>query len=372
MSQLDCHRGRFDDPEDRVTPNAVFMPPHPRLESLAEVGEFGLIQKLHRWFGKSRQSVLTGMGDDAAVIQPDPKRSLLVTTDLLVEQVHFDLTFQSLKDVGFRAAVANLSDIAAMGGIPLYILVALAIPPRFALSDIQNFYKGLMHPCQRYGVQLVGGDTSSSRRDLFITVVVMGKTTGKLSLQRSGAQVGDFIYVTGTLGDSRAGLQILKGSLHKRMSHSPTNTEQYLMRRHMRPTPRIVWGQMLANHQLATSAIDISDGFSGDLRHICAASRVGAVIWSQALPLSSHLRSYAMTTHQNPVNLALAGGEDYELIFTVPSQFQRKIAIWAKKLKVPITCVGEIKPRSWELKLKLSEGIYRQLPVESYDHFRGC
>ena len=338
--------------------------------SLLGLGEFGLIQSLQRQFGKTGRSVLKGIGDDTAIIQPAPHSSLLLTTDLLTEGIHFDLHFQTLEDVGYKTAVANLSDIAAMGGTPLYLLISLAIPKIHQALSVQLLYKGIMGICKIHGVQLIGGDTSGSRRDLMITGTLVGQVKPQHALKRCGAQVGDRIYVTGTLGDSRAGLAILQKRFRSSSTTPLTKTEKFLVKRHLRPIPRLEVGQALAQHPMATAAIDISDGFSGDIHHLCQASGVGALIWEESIPLSGSCSRYCIQHKLNPIQFALAGGEDYELAFTSPPKFHHKLIRLAEKLALPITCIGEIQPQAFGVQLKQRGGRNRNLLQTSFNHFQ--
>ena len=349
------------------------MPLRSSRTSLHRIGEFGLIRSLRRHFGRTGHSVLRGIGDDAAVIRPPANRLLLLSTDLMAEGIHFDLTTAAFEDIGYKAAAANLSDIAAMGGVPQHLLVAVAIPGSCGSSEIERLYRGLMHACRLYGVELVGGDTSASRLGLFIGVTVTGFAKPGQLLTRDGAHTGDLLYVTGTLGDSLAGMNILRtrnrgkrgagGGQH--MSHL-----RYLIERHLRPTPRIEEGHLLATHHLATAAIDLSDGLAGDLVHVCEESRVGAEIEIAALPLSPACRSYAAAHRLDPAHLALTGGEDYELLFTVSPGNRAKLNQLAQRARYRFSCIGTIRPKGFGLRVKHRNGSSRRLTVASYQHFR--
>ena len=344
------------------------------VRSLADLGEFNLIQDIRKTFGQTGRSVIKGIGDDAALLRPHPGQAFLVTTDLLVEGIHFDLNLESFEDVGYRAAVANLSDIAAMGGIPQYLLVAIAVPGRHTSSELSAFYRGLMAPCQQHGVELVGGDTSSSHQGIFLSITLIGRIDPKLAIGRKRAQVGDLIYVTGTLGDSLSGLKILQATATKR-SRRGTKTqrskmERFLINRHLRPTPRMQVGRLLAEHRLATAAIDISDGLSGDLIHICRESRVGAELEAEALPISESCRVYAMQHGARSLDLALTGGEDYELLFTVSPRKQRKLERLIRGVGIQVTRIGMIRPKQSGMRLRFATGRSRQLNEDSYQHFR--
>lgn len=341
-----------------------------RSRSLQNLGEFGLIREIRNRFGKVGRSIIKGIGDDAAVIRPTPGSTLLVSTDLFIEGIHFHLGFQSLFDVGYRATASNLSDIAAMGGCPQYLLVALAIPDHLSLSGIRKLYRGLMHPCQFHGVELIGGDTSSSQSGIFVSLTILGRGESGHELKRGGAQVGDLVYVTGTLGDSRAGLHILQSRYQQSRGQRKKPYEQFLIKRHLRPIPRIHLGRLLAKQRLAKAAIDLSDGLSGDLRHLCEESKVGVELWAKAIPLSSQFRAYAAQERLDSLQLALMGGEDYELLFTISPRNQNTLRHASKALDLPITCIGEIKAKGFGIRLKLEDGLYRQIPIQSYDHFR--
>ena len=333
--------------------------------------EFKLIRALKRHYGAPTARVVRGIGDDAAVIMPRRTDRYLLTTDLLAEGVHFDRATAAFADVGFRAAAANLSDIAAMGGIPEFLLVALAIPRDGTVRHVEQLYAGLMAACRPHRVRLIGGDTSASKDGWFIGITLVGSAGAKRILYRSGAKAGDDLYVTGTLGDSRAGLGLMQRVRGKGQGRSLSpGHRQFLVLRHLRPTARIREGQWLANSGWATSAIDLSDGLSGDLRHVCAESRVGANIELSALPISSACRRYALSVKQDPATLALAGGEDYELLFTVSARHRARFTRASAQRRFQMTRVGTITTAKEGLRMTLPDGRRRPLPIISYEHFR--
>ena len=336
-------------------------------DSLKTIGEFGLIRQLKQQWSTSSPWIVKGIGDDAAILKARQGQQLLISTDVLIEGVHFDLAYQTPKDVGWRAGVANLSDIAAMGGTPLYLLVSMAMPARIPPQNIRELYRGLQAACGPYTVELIGGDTSSSPSHIFLSLTIVGSVQANRALTRSRAEVGDRIYVTGTLGDSNAGLRILQ-TQHLRSS-SPSAVEKFLTRRHVRPTPRIHVGQLLADRNLAHAAIDLSDGLSSDVGHVCEESQVGAEIRGKALPLSSQLRAFAQRNNLDPMELALQGGEDYELLFTAPAKHHQKVLTVSKQTKVPIACIGEIQPKIFGQQFEPSEGRKQKLAKKSFAHF---
>lgn len=346
------------------------MPRRSSPGSLRNLGEFGFIERIVRRVGRARRPVVRSIGDDAAVVSLGSRHLLLLTVDLLIEHVHFSRPGVRMQDVGYKAAVSNFSDIAAMGGAPQFALTAVAAPPKTAVKEMDALYAGLLEACRRYGVQLLGGDTSASPRDLFLSVTVTGTAPGGRIMTRDRARVGDGIYVTGTIGDSCAGLQLLQSASRQRVAGGAGRRHaRFLIRRHVRPAARVREGQFLLRHRLATAAIDLSDGLSGDLRHLCRESRVGAEIEAASLPLSAACRWFAGRTRKDPAALALAGGEDYELLVTVPRSVCRRMERLARRERVTVTRIGTIRPRRFGIQLKLASGRLRQLTPSSFQHF---
>ena len=346
------------------------MASRPRRKAISTINEFDLIRALQRRYRSDGHGVLLGIGDDAAVIASEPRRSLLFTTDLLAEGVHFDLATASFVDLGFRAATANLSDIAAMGGTPEYMLVSLAMPQSASKVQVEQMYRGLMTACRPHGVRLIGGDTSASATGWFLNIMLVGSAPAHEVLLRSGSKPGDTLYVTGTLGDSRAGLQLLQHSPRRSRPSISSRHRRLLVARHLRPTARIREGCWLARGRWATSAIDISDGLSGDLRHLCESSHVGVDLDLSMLPISPACRAYALGLKQDPAMLALAGGEDYELLFTVPSRRSARFEQATRAHRIHVTRVGSMLPRGRGLHIIMPSGRRQPLPVVSYEHFR--
>lgn len=336
--------------------------------------EFALIRELKNQFAHHVPGLIQGIGDDAAVLEVVSPIWWHLTADLLAEGVHFDLRSSTLESIGYRAAMANLSDLAAMGAAPRYLLISLAIPQQVSQSHIYDFYRGLMKACRPYDVALIGGDTSGSKTGLFLSITLLGTTTRRRALFRHGAQVGDQLYVSGTLGDSLAGLRLLthdtcSRSSEKKRSRLSRLHRQFLIRRHLQPTARVAEGQWLNNRRLASAAIDLSDGLSGDLRHLCEESGVGAEVDIDNLPLSSACRAYAKACGISPVQLAITGGEDYELLFTVSPRSRHPLERQARARGYRLTRIGTIRPKRFGIQMT-SQGRTQPLPQTSYEHFR--
>lgn len=328
--------------------------------------EFGLIRRLQAQAAKPDRQVALGIGDDTAILKTSPTEWTLMTTDLLAEGVHFDLATSSCEDIGYRAAIANLSDIAAMGGTPVHA--------RRHCHSVDLFHHANPTTLPRHDAGLRPISSLPGRRrhlrikhGLFLSITLTGVVRPGHALLRSEARVGDRLYVTGTLGDSRAGL----GLLSSRRQHSFASTHRrFLLARHHRPSARIAEGQWLVKHGLSEAAIDLSDGLTGDLRHICEHSHVGADVLADALPISPACRAYAAARRIAPQELALQGGEDYELLFTVPADRQARFDRLAGNTTFRFTCIGTITPKRSGLRLRTQQGLTGALPLISYEHFR--
>jgi len=339
------------------------------------IGEFELIQRLRnatRIPRAVRRAILTGIGDDAAVLQTQPGRLLLATTDVLAERVHFDLAYTTYRQLGYKAAMANLSDIAAMGGTPRFVLVALALTPRQTPRDILALYAGIAAACRPADAAVVGGDTSASRTGLFLSVAVLGEAAPGAVLRRSTAHAGDRLYVTGTLGDAQAGLDILRArTAGRRGRGTNARAAAYLTGRHLSPTARLRDARRLADAHLAGAAIDLSDGLAGDVRHICEESRVGCLIDTRRIPLSAPLIAYARARRRDPLAYALSGGEDYELLFTVPPANVPRVETLIRRGLLRATLIGSITPARRGLRIIDADGSVRPLTATGYEHRLG-
>ncbi|QDY41194.1 thiamine-phosphate kinase [Candidatus Pantoea soli] len=319
-------------------------------------GEFELIARYFNRVTSSRRDVEKGIGDDCALLNLPEKQTLAISTDTLVAGVHF-LRDIHPADLGYKALAVNLSDLAAMGADPAWLTLALTLP-EVDERWLAAFSDSLFELLDYYDMQLIGGDTT--RGPLSLTLGIHGLVPVGRALKRSGARPGDWIFVTGTLGDSAAGLALLQH--HQRLSDPAVH--EALIKRHLRPMPRILQGQALRN--LATSAIDLSDGLISDLGHILAASRVGARLNLETLPLSAALHDHFEP--EQVLRWALSGGEDYELCFTVPEVNRGALDVALGHLGVPYTCIGQIAPEGEGLTL-LENGKPRRFNHKGFDHF---
>jgi thiamine-monophosphate kinase len=281
---------------------------------------------------------------------------------MLLEGVHFDLATTDLYSLGWKCAAVNLSDIAAMGGAPRFCLTALGIPPALMVEDIREFYRGVYACLKKFGTALVGGDTCRSGKDFVITVTVLGEAGAKQVLSRSGARPGDGIFVTGTLGDSGAGFELLRSAERGARNRKPECRN--LIEKHLKPFPRVAEGRKLALSGVASAMIDLSDGLSSDLAHICEESGVGAEVFAGQIPLSRALRSLK-TLRRPALEYALSGGEDYELLFTVPPGKANKL----KTLGIAAKQIGAV-TRGRSVVLIGEDGRKAPLRPSGYDHFR--
>ena len=290
--------------------------------SLADLGEFGLINHITKYFKIENASTVTGIGDDAAVLDASKKQTL-VTTDLLIEGVHFDLSYMPLKHLGYKAVMVNLSDVYAMNGVAEQITVSIAVSNRFPLEAIEELYSGIQLACETYKVDLVGGDTTSSTKGILISVTAIGKVEKEDIVLRSGAKETDLIVVSGDLGAAYLGLQVLERE--KQVFNVDPNNQPdldsytYLIERQLKPEARRDVAGFLKELAIKpTAMIDISDGLSSEIMHICSQSKVGCKIYEEKLPLDPQVISACEEFNIDSTMVALSGGEDYELLFTVP------------------------------------------------------
>jgi len=311
--------------------------------------EIQIIEDIRKWCTHRSRDVIKGIGDDTAVIRMGNK-SLLITSDMMLEGVHFDLSLITPFQLGYKFLAINISDIHAMGGVPSYFFISLGLPESTTNRFIKELYSGIIKIAERYDINIVGGDTCRSVSGLVLSGTLIGY--GKRIIRRSGARVGDRIYVTGTLGDSSAGLYLLKRRRKRIYNLSSKIAEVNLMKRHLLPEP-----VSISESKGINAMIDISDGLLIDLWRMCDESRVGAVIYKEKIPLSEGLRKVCRKFRLDPYSYALKGGEDYVLLFTSPEE-SRKDAY----------CIGEIVKKGRYIIDEKNKKI--RMRPEGYDHFR--
>lgn len=334
---------------------------------ISQLGEFGLIDRLTEGLKPVNSSTLKGVGDDCAVVSY-PDTDVLVSTDLLVEGVHFDLTYVPLKHLGYKAAVVNFSDLYAMNATPRQITVGLAISSRFTVEHIEELYSGIRVACELYGVDLIGGDTTASRSGLVISVTCIGDAKKDNIVYRNGAKDTDLICVTGDLGAAYMGLQLLERE--KRVGQGEKDFQpdfagkEYLIERQLKPEARRDIIEEFAKHGIVpTSMMDISDGLSSELIHICKDSSVGCRVYEERLPIDYQTAVMAEEINMNLATAALNGGEDYELLFTVPLHLHDEI----KKIK-GVSVIGYITKPELGCALITRDGTEMELKAQGFNH----
>lgn len=290
---------------------------------ISQLGEFGLIDRLTEGLEKVNDSTDTAVGDDCAILHYPEDRDILVTTDLLLENVHFDLTYVPLKHLGYKAAVVNFSDVCAMNGTPRQITVSLGISKRFTVEHIEELYAGIRIACQYYNVDIVGGDTCASNQGLVISITCIGDAPKGTAVKRSGAHDTDLICVSGDLGAAYMGLQLLEREKVASAGQADFQPDfagkEYLVERQLKPEARLDIVKALHEKGIRpTSMIDVSDGLSSELLHLCKESHCGCRVYEDRIPIDYQTAVMAEELNMNLVTAALNGGEDYELLFTVP------------------------------------------------------
>jgi thiamine-monophosphate kinase len=337
--------------------------------TIDQLGEFGLIDHLTRRFNLSQPSSLKGIGDDAAVIRPDQDQRTIVSTDLLVEGVHFDLMYTPLRHLGYKAIIVNLSDIYAMNATPKQVTVSIAISSRFTVEAMDEIYEGIYHACQTYGVDLIGGDTTSSAKGLIISVTAIGEAPEEKIVYRNGAKEGNLVCVTGDLGAAFLGLQILEREkrlfLEDPDIQPDLDNQKYLVGRQLKPEARKEIIEYFEEIGLQpTAMMDLSDGLSSDMLHICRQSGVGCELHESRIPISEDAYDQALTFNMDPITCALNGGEDYELLFTIESEDETKLANHPY-----ISVIGQITSKAEGAVLLTKGGNKHNLTAQGWKHF---
>jgi thiamine-monophosphate kinase len=342
----------------------------PKLTEISQLGEFGLIDRLTKDLPHHNPSTVRSVGDDAAVLRYPGDVDELVTTDLLVEGIHFDLTYMPLKHLGYKAAVVNFSDIYAMNGHPRQIVVSLAISSRFAVEHLEELYAGVRLACDIYGVDLVGGDTTASRSGLVISITCIGEAAPDAVVTRDGAKDTDLICVSGDLGSAYMGLQLLErekvASKGIKDFQPEFGGKEYLIERQLKPEARRDIVTALAEAGIKpTAMMDISDGLSSELLHICKQSDTGCRIYEERIPIDYQTAIMAEELGMNLVTAALNGGEDYELLFTVPLSRHEDVS----KIK-GVSVIGHICKPEMGCAMVTRDGGEIELKAQGWNHWQ--
>jgi thiamine-monophosphate kinase len=297
---------------------------------IASLGEFGLIDHLTKNNETRNASTIVSIGDDAAIIDNFGKQTV-ISTDMLVEGIHFDLMYTPLKHLGYKSVISNLSDIYAMNATPTHITLSIAFSSRFSVEALDEFYEGVYAACEKYGVDLIGGDTTSSQKGFIISITAIGEVTPDKYVKRSTAQKGDLLCVSGFLGGAFLGLTILE---REKKVYSETGiqpdleNQTYIVGRLLKPEARKDIVEFLSDMEITpTAMIDVSDGLSSEILHICKQSNLGCVLYEEKIPIHEDARQYAYKLELDPTVCALSGGEDYELLFTMPQTDYEKLLL---------------------------------------------
>lgn len=333
---------------------------------ISDLGEFGLIDRITNKFKLRNQSTIKGIGDDAAVLEFKDKQ-LVVTTDLLTEGVHFNLMYTPLKHLGYKSIAVNVSDVVAMGATPSQVTVSLAVSSKFSVEAVDELYEGIYLACEAYGVDLVGGDTTTSLTGLTISVTAIGEAKPEDLVYRSGAKVTDLVCISGDLGGAYMGLHLLERE-NEVFKVNPAQQPMlegydYILARQLKPEARLDMLKVFSDLKIKpTSMIDISDGLSSELKHICKNSGVGAKIYEEKIPLDNQTKKMGNELNINPLVAALNGGEDYELLFTIPLADHDKV-----RNHPDITVIGHIVDASEGTLLVASGGTEIVLTAQGWD-----
>src|SRR3954464_3938147 len=336
---------------------------------ISSLGEFGLIDHLTKNFEIQNASTIVGIGDDAAVIDHYGKQTV-ITSDMLVEGIHFDLMYTPLKHLGYKSVIVNLSDVYAMNATPTHITLNIAFSNRFSVEALDEFYEGVYAACEMYGVDLVGGDTSSSQKGFIISVTALGEIAPDKIVKRSGAKKGDLICVSGDLGSAFLGLTLLEREkkiyLENPDIQPDLENEQYIVGRLLKPEARKdIIDFFEESGILPTSMMDVSDGLSSEILHLCKQSNTGCILYESKIPINEQARQYAYKLELDPTACALSGGEDYELIFTVAQNEYEKLL-----LNEQISVIGYITDIEEGVHIITKGGSTHQLTAQGWNAFK--
>lgn len=335
---------------------------------IGTLGEFGLIDRLSKEVKTYHTSTLKGIGDDAAVVDRGDYLEL-ISTDMLVEGVHFDMSYTPLKHLGYKAVAVNASDIAAMNGLPEQITVSIAISNRFSVEALEELYQGINAACEAYNIDLVGGDTTSSLSGLIISVTAIGRVDKDKIAYRSGAKEGDVVCVTGDLGAAYLGLQLLEREKEVFLSNPDMQPEldgkDYMVESILKPEARLDLVHELKEYNIVpTSMIDVSDGLASEVMHIATKSDVGIVIFEENLPIDMNVADTALDFKIGPTTCAMNGGEDYEILFTLNKEDFKKVEKHAV-----ITAIGQVVPKTEGIYLTTKANNRHDIKAQGWNHF---
>ncbi|MDB0020616.1 thiamine-phosphate kinase [bacterium] len=335
--------------------------------ALKDLGEFGLIERLTKKIKLFNKTTLLGPGDDAAII--NSSKEILISSDMLVEGIHFDMAFTPLKHLGYKSVIVNLSDIYAMNGIPKQITVGLAISSKYTLEAIDEFYDGILLACEKYKIDVIGGDITSCINGLTISITAIGEAMKKEIVKRSGAKENDLLITTGDLGGAYMGLNVLQREKEVWKSNPNMQPEldnfNYILERQLKPEARRDIIEFLKKCEvIPTSMIDISDGLASEIFHICTSSDVGCQLYEEKIPIDPQTYQTSMDFNINPIVSALNGGEDYELLFTINQKDYEKI-----KNDPNLTVIGHITKKSLGINLIGNGNTSTPLQAQGWNHF---
>lgn len=341
----------------------------PQTTQIADIGEFGLIDRITQDINAIQPSTIKGAGDDAAVMDFGGDELVLVSTDMLVEGIHFDLMYHPLKHLGYKAVAVNISDICAMNGRPTQITVSLGLSSRFSVEAVEELYEGIKAACAYYKVDLVGGDTTSSNRGLILSITALGTVKRDRVVYRSGAREGDLLCITGDLGAAYLGLQILEREkqlfLHQPDIQPDLEDQTYIIGRQLKPEARLdIIEAFLEKDLVPTSMIDISDGLASEIFHIGKASGVGMILEESGIPINQQAKLMALKFQLDPTTCALSGGEDYELLFTIRPEDVDKV-----RFLPDIYIAGDVVAASEGFMLHTTGGNRHALTAQGWQHF---
>jgi thiamine-monophosphate kinase len=349
----------------------------PLQTSIGQIGEFGLIERIKKIVeinvndSTVQDDLVMGIADDSAVYRPSSSKLQLFTTDTMVEGIHFDLTFTSFAHLGWKAIVSNISDVAAMCGLPRYALVSISMPQKISVEMIEEFYKGAVSACKKYSCLIVGGDTTAIAGNMVVSISMIGEVEPEKVIYRNTAKTGDLICVTGHLGGAHAGLKVLLREKNRYLEKSEKflpSLEPYkpAIEKYLYPKPRLDISKIISDGIRVNAMIDISDGLASEVHHICNNSDMGAEIWEHNIPVHTSSQKIAGEFSENVINYALHGGEEYELLFTLADKEFEKL----ENFTADVTILGRIVDKSKGINIVRENGEKELLQFEGWDHFK--